>query len=70
MCDRGKQIHKKGMYEGKVWFEARMIIYDHRHGRCEYVNPVDSECGTESIFVLADGSEIKEEKGRISFVLE
>ena len=36
----------------------------------EYVNPVDLEWGPESIFVLAGGSDIKEEKGRVIFALE
>ena len=70
MCERGKQIYEKGMDEGKFRFEARMIRYDHGHGRYEYVNPVDSEWVPEYIFVLDDGSGIKEEKVRVSVVLE
>ena len=58
MCERGKQICTKGMDKGKFRFEAILILYDHGHGRCEYVNPVDLVWGQESIFVLADGSEI------------
>ena len=57
------------MDEGKFRFEARMIQCYHGHGRYKYVNPVDLEWIPESIFVLADGSDIKEEKGRVSFVL-
>ena len=47
-----------------------MIQYDHGHGRYGFVNPVDSEWVPESIFLLDDGSDIKEKKGRVSFVLE
>ena len=70
MCERGKQIWKKGMDEGKFRFEARIIRYNHELGRYEYVNPVVSEWVSESIFVLAYGSDIKEEKGRVCFLLE
>ena len=70
MCERGNQIWKNGMDKGKFRFEARMIRNYHRNGRYEYVNPVDSEWGTESIFVSAGGSNIKEEKGRFIYVPE
>ena len=59
MCERGEKICKKGVDEGKFRFEARIIRYDHGLGRYEYFNPVDSEWVTDSIFVLADGSDIK-----------
>ena len=62
MCERGKQIWKK-------FLEARMIQRYHRLGRYEYVKPVGSKWGTESTFLLADGSYIKEEKGRVYFLL-
>ena len=58
------------MDKGKFRFKAIMIRYDHGLGRYAYVNPVESEWGTESIFVLDDGSDIKEYKGRVCFVLE
>ena len=58
------------MDKEKFRFKARMIRYDHGLGRYAYVNPVDSEWGPEYIFVLADGCDINEEKGRVSFVLE
>ena len=45
MCERGKQIWKKGMDEGNFRFDARMIRYDHVLGRYEYVNPVELEWG-------------------------
>ena len=51
------------MDEGKFRFKARMIRYDHGLERYKYVNPVDSEWVPESIFVLSDGSYIKEERG-------
>ena len=70
MCERGKYICKKGMDKGKFRFEARMIRYDHVNWRDEYVNLVELEWGPESIFVLAGGRDIKEEKGRVIFVLE
>ena len=66
----GKVDPEKGMDEEKFRLEARMIWYDHGILRYEYVIPLESEWGTESIFVLTDGSDIKEEKGRVSFVLE
>ena len=69
-CVRGvKPIWKKGMDEGKFRFETRMIWYDHGHGRYEYFKPVESEWGPDSIFLLAGGIDIKEEKWRVSFVL-
>ena len=70
MCERGTKIREKGMDEEKFRFEARIIRYDHGHGRYKYVNLFDSYWGTESTFVLADVSDIKEDKGRVSFVLE
>ena len=69
MCEKGNHNWKKGMEEGKFSFEARIIQYDHRLGRYEYLNPVDLKWGPESIVLLADGSDIKEDKGRVSFVL-
>ena len=50
MCERGKQIWKKDMDEGKFRFEARIIRYDHGLWRYGYVNPVDSDWGAKSIF--------------------
>ena len=70
MCERGNHIWKKGMDKGTFRFEARMIRYDHVNWRDEYVNLVELEWGPESIFVLADGSDIKEDKGWVSFVFE
>ena len=67
MDEGGVRVWRKDMDKGKLRFVARMISYDHGHGMYEYVSPVDSEWGAESMFVLADGKNVKEMKGNISF---
>ena len=69
MCERGKQILRKGMDKGNFRFQARIIRYDHGIGLYEYADLVDSEWEVKHIFVLADGSDIKEEKGKVKFSL-
>ena len=67
MDEGGVRVWRKDMDKGKLRFVARMIRYNHGHGMHEYVSPVDSEWGAESIFVLADGNNVKEMKGNIIF---
>ena len=38
-----KYIWEKGMDEDVFRFEARMVRYDHGHGKYEYVNLIDSD---------------------------
>ena len=70
MCEKGKQIWRKGMVKGKFRFQARMIHIDHASGRYNYVDPVQSHWEVKHIFVLADGSDIAAERGKVSFSLQ
>ena len=67
MDEGGVRVWKKDMDKGKLRFVARMIWYEPGHEMYEYVSPVELEWGAESIFVLADGNDVKEMKGNISF---
>ena len=70
MCEKGKQIWRKGMVKGKFRFQARMIHIDPATGRYNYVDPVQSHWEVKHIFVLADGSDIAAERGKVKFSLE
>ena len=58
------------MVKGKFRFQERMINNDPATGSYNYVDPVQSDWEVKHIFLLADGSDIEAEKGKVSFSLE
>ena len=59
MCDTGNQTWWEGIKEGKFLVMARMVRYDHGARRYEFEDPVSSQWGAETIYVLADAGDFK-----------
>jgi len=70
LCDKGQQIWRAGMAEGKFRVMVQMVRYDPAAGRYELENPLSSQWETKTIYVLADAKDLKEVLGGLSAITE
>ena len=65
ICNKGKQAWRRGIAKTKFRLLMCMVTFDYSTGNYQETDVETSKWGTESVFILIDGSDVIDVTGKI-----